>query len=210
MKITIIGASAGVGLATLNRALERGHNVTTLSRSAIDMPAGDNLKKVIGSATVEADLKEAIAGSDAILVTLGTRGRIRATTLFSDFAKALLVIHSKTPITVPVIILSGFGAGDSHAYSTPFARFGLRFVLHKVYEDKARLEELIRPSTIRWEIVRPGLLTNGALTESYRVDTVYFKGMKTGHISRNDVADYMVKQAENPTNILKCPRLALK
>lgn len=210
MNISIIGASAGVGLATLKRALQRGHSVTTLSRSDINIEEIAHFKKIKGSATVESELKCALDGCEAVIVALGTRGSIRATTLCHDFAIALLSIHRKNPITVPVIILSGFGSGDSRAFSTPFARFGLRFVLNKVYEDKAQMEELIRQSTINWEIVRPGLLTNGALTERYRVDVEYFKGMKTGFISRNDVADYMVKQAENPTNILKCPRLALK
>jgi putative NADH-flavin reductase len=32
MNITVIGASAGIGLETVKRALERNHNVTTLSR----------------------------------------------------------------------------------------------------------------------------------------------------------------------------------
>lgn len=207
MNITIIGASAGVGLAAVKRALERGHTVTTLSRSEVAVPNNNRLHRVQGSALVEADLKRAITGSDAILVTLGTRGRIGATTIFSDFAQTLLKIHKAEPITVPVLILSGFGAGDSREYATPFARFGLRFVLNKVYEDKEKLEELIRSSTIKWEFVRPDVLTNRPLTEKYRVEPAYYNGMKSGWISRNDVADFMVKQAESPTYVGKSPGL---
>ena len=35
MKITIIGASSGIGLETVKRGLNRKHTITTLSRSEI-------------------------------------------------------------------------------------------------------------------------------------------------------------------------------
>jgi short-subunit dehydrogenase len=35
MNITIIGASAGIGLETVKRGLNRNHSITTLSRSEI-------------------------------------------------------------------------------------------------------------------------------------------------------------------------------
>ena len=50
MNITIIGASAGVGLETVKRALERNHIVTTLSRSAIQLPENKNLISLKGNA----------------------------------------------------------------------------------------------------------------------------------------------------------------
>ena len=53
MNITIIGASAGVGLETVKRALQRNHRVTTLARSALpvtDMENTANLNTLKGSA----------------------------------------------------------------------------------------------------------------------------------------------------------------
>ncbi len=37
MNITIIGASAGIGLETVKRGLNRNHSITTLSRSKIEI-----------------------------------------------------------------------------------------------------------------------------------------------------------------------------
>jgi short-subunit dehydrogenase len=37
MNITIIGASAGIGLETIKRGLNRNHSITTLSRTAIEL-----------------------------------------------------------------------------------------------------------------------------------------------------------------------------
>jgi len=37
MNITIIGASAGIGLEAVKRGLDRNHSITTLSRSGIEI-----------------------------------------------------------------------------------------------------------------------------------------------------------------------------
>jgi len=56
---------------------------------------------------------------------------------------------------------------------------------------------------MKWEIVRAGILKDNPLTEKYRAETTLFKGINIGNINRADVADYMVKQAENPTELNK-------
>ena len=43
------------------------------------------------------------------------------------------------------------------------------------------------------------MLTDGPLTQSYRAIPTLYKGMKIGRISRADVADFMVREAEKPT-----------
>ena len=56
---------------------------------------------------------------------------------------------------------------------------------------------------MKWEFVRPGILKDKPLTEKYRVETKLFKGINIGGINRTDVADYLVKQAENPSELYK-------
>jgi hypothetical protein len=80
-------------------------------------------------------------------------------------------------------------------------------LLKAVYADKGEQERLIAGGYSRWEIVRPGRLTNGALTGHYRVLDELMEGMKVGGISRADVAHFMVAQAENPTYLGKYPAL---
>lgn len=196
MKISIIGASNGVGLEVVKRSLDRNHDVTTLSRTDFSIPSGKKLNKIIGNALNPEDLKSAIQDADAILITLGTRNSAKATTLYTDFAQTLLSIHQETPIHVPVIILTGFGAGESHQYLPFFMRWVFDIALKDVYHNKTQMEKMIVDSDISWTIVRPGLLTNGRLTEKYKVTTELLSGIKSKWISRADVADYMVKEAE--------------
>lgn len=208
MNITIIGASAGVGLETVKRALERNHKVTTLSRSDISLPTNANLITIKGSATNKDDLKKAIEKADAVIVALGTGKNMKATTLYSDFAKLLLEVQTKTNSQIPFIILTGFGAGDSGVYNSFLMKWFFKLFLKDVYAYKTKMEEIITNSKMKWEIVRPGLLKDKPLTERYRVETTLFNGMNIGSINRADVADFLVKQAENPTQLYKYCSLA--
>ena len=210
MKISIIGASAGIGLATVKRALALGHDVTALSRKKIALENDQNLHSVQGDALDEIVVKDVIKGSDVILVALGQGINTEATSLFSDFAKLLLHIHANEPIQVPVIVVTGFGSGDSRPYLKTMVKPLFRLILNKLYEDKAKMEQMIAKSTLQWEIVRPGLLNDKPLTEKYRVETDLFRGMNIGGISRNDVADYLVKEAVAQQNLGKFPALSSK
>ncbi len=201
MNITIIGASAGVGLETVKRALERNHKVTTLSRTEIQISNNENLNKQIGSATNKNDLKKSIEDADAVIVALGTGKSMKPTTLYSDFTKLLVEIQKETNAQIPFIVLTGFGAGESGKYNGFIMKLFFKFLLKDVYTDKTKMEEIITASKLKWEIVRPGLLKDKPMTEKYRVETKLFKGINIGSINRADVADFLVKQAENPTQL---------
>jgi len=203
MNITIIGASAGVGLETVKRALDRNHKVTTLSRSEISLPINSNLTTIKGSATNKDDLKKSIENAEAVIVALGTGKSMKATTLYSDFAKLLVEVQTETNTQIPIIVLTGFGAGESGQYNGFFMKLFFTFLLKDVYADKTQMEEIITASNMKWEIVRPGLLKDKPLTEKYRTETKLFKGINIGAINRADVADFMVKQAENPSKLKK-------
>ena len=210
MNITIIGASAGVGLECVKRALARNHKVTTLSRSEIRIASSANLLSLRGNALNKADLTKAIQSADAVIIALGTGENIKATTLYSDFAKLLIEVQSALNLQIPFIVLTGFGAGDSGAYNTFMMKIFFTLLLKRIYADKTIMEQRITSSDMKWEIVRPGLLTDSHLTEKYRTETALYKGINIGAISRADVADFMIKQAENPTMIYKYVSLASK
>lgn len=207
MKIAIIGASAGVGLATTQRALEQGHTVVTLSRRIDSLPDHPHLKKVQGSSTNLSAVKTVVDGVDAIVVTLGTGKSTKATTLFTDSAQVLLQALEEEARTPPLIVLTGFGAGDSAAYLSVVVKLFFTLFFKALYDNKSDMERLISSRYDQWEMVRPGQLTDGLLTGQYRVLATVVKGMKVKRISRADVAHFLVAQAERPTYIGKCPAL---
>lgn len=204
MNLTIIGASAGVGLEAVKMALQRNHHVTTLSRSDISVPSNPLLVQLKGSATHKADLKKALERADAVIVALGTGQSMKATTLYSDAARLLVEVQNEIKKDIPFIVLTGFGAGDSWGYQPNFLmKLFFKFLLKDVYADKTKMEEIISNSNLKWVIVRPGLLKDKPLTEKYKVETSLYQGIKINSINRADVADFMIKQAENPTYLYK-------
>ena len=210
MKITIIGASAGIGLETVKRGLNRNHSITTLSRSEIEIEEKKSVKMILGDATNKADLLKAIQNADALIITLGTGKNMKTTTLFSDFAKLLVEIHNENKITIPVIFVTGFGAGESKNYVSWLVKLFLNYFLKDVYADKTKMEEIITNSDLHWTVVRPGRLLDKELTEKYRTENTLFKGINIGGINRADVADFLIKQAENHTELKKFVALSEK
>ena len=203
MNITIIGASAGIGLETVKRGLDRNHSITTLSRSGIEIEEKKSLKVILGDATNKADLLSSIQNADAIIVTLGTSKNMNATALFSDFAQLMVEIHKENKIDIPFIFVTGFGAGESKNYVPWLVKMFLKYFLKDVYADKTKMEEIITNSDLNWTVVRPGRLLDKELTEKYRIENKLFKGINVGGINRADVADFLIKQSEKQTELKK-------
>lgn len=207
--ISIIGASAGVGVLCVQVALERGHRVRTLSRRVDSLPSHPALEVVQGSATDAQSLRRALHGADAIVVALGTGMDRKPTTLYTDFGRVLLQLQPEMAQT-PIQILTGFGAGDSAAYQGPMAKLLFRLLLRAVYENKTALEEMVQASALNWSLVRPGMLTNGPAKAPAHVQVDYRAGMKVGSICRAAVARFLIDQAEQPGFQYRKPALSAR
>jgi putative NADH-flavin reductase len=206
MKIAIIGATAGIGLAALQQALDKGYAVTALSTNTATLPDHASLTKINGSATSVNDMKKAMTAADAVLITIGTKNK-KPNTLFSDTANALVKAGAELDFKGPVLVITGFGAGKSSGFLSFFMRLVIRLFLKHQYIDKTLMEEIIVQSPLKWEMVRPGMLSDGPLTQRYKVMPDLFKGMKVGKISRADVADFLLKEVQKPRLIHQYPAI---
>jgi putative NADH-flavin reductase len=147
-----------------------------------------------------------MAGADAVLITIGTKNK-KPNTLFSDTANALVKAGVELAFKGPVLVITGFGAGRSNAFLSLFMRLVIRLFLKYQYINKTLMEEIITKSQLQWEMVRPGMLSDGPLAQQYKVLPGLYKRMKVGKVSRADVADFLLKEAENPKMIHQYPAL---
>src|SRR5918996_5219482 len=207
--VLIIGASRGIGLKTVKRALEAGHIVRALARSARRIPVDHpNLTKVSADARDRAAVAGALEGVDAVIQTLGVAGRdmmLKPVRLFSDATRVLIAAMKEAGVK-RLISVTGFGAGDSRyrggcLYNTAFNLF-----LRRAYGDKDEQEDFIQDSGLDWVIARPVILTKGSRTGRYRV-LVEPRSWRIGFISRADVADLLVKQIDDDACLGKTPVL---
>lgn len=208
--ILIVGASRGIGLETVRRALDQGYQVRAFARSASQIPITHaQLMKVNGDALRTEDVTAAVKGADAVIQTLGAKASLAMVTsqtrLFSDATRILIDTMQSTGVK-RMICVTGFGAGDTREHMSLLQRLPFELLLGRVYEDKAVQEMMIRSSALSWVIARPGILTSGPRTGRYKILDKP-ADWRNGTISRADVADFLVKQVEDDAYLGKTPAL---
>ena len=202
--ILVIGASQGIGLETVRAALEAGHEVRALARSASGIGLADpRLEKVPGDALDPVDVAAALEGVSVVIQTLGVRfgEMFRPVHLFSDATRVLIAAMAARRIN-RLICVTGFGAGDSQSSIGLMQRIPFQLVFGRAYEDKSRQERLLKESSLEWTIVRPGVLTGARRTGRFKA-LEQPSQWRNGLIGRADVADFLVRQIDNPASIRK-------
>jgi putative NADH-flavin reductase len=135
-------------------ALRGGHRVRALARSAAGMPIENaDLEKLPGNALDSDTIKDALAGVDVVVQTLGVDISLRAivepTTLFSRSTR-ILVDAMKAAGVKPLIAVTGLGAGDSRGHCVIlYDAVVFPLLLKRVYDDKDVQEWIIRSSGLR-------------------------------------------------------------
>ena len=212
MKLTVFGATGGVGREVLRQALAAGWHVTAVAR---------NPAKLVGDVdAVQADLADserdtiaqAVRGADAVISAVGPTHRTdvgiaaRATATIADAMTAQevrrLVVISAAPVGVmpsPQRNPPRYDPGDDWLMRYVLAPMILR-IFPDVYRDLAAMEDLLRAGQLLWTAIRPPRLTNGPLTGTYR--TAIDRNLPKGRtISRADVAQVMVNVLHQPETI---------
>ncbi|WP_169720007.1 NAD(P)-dependent oxidoreductase [Dyadobacter alkalitolerans] len=206
-QITIIGASTDLGITTVQHALKKGHQVVALSSNMDKIADHKKLLKLKGSVTSVDDVKKAITGSNAVIVTVGAKFQLMLgqmdgyANIYSNTAIAILSALKDLKMEVPLLVVSAFGAGESRKY-LPFTwQFALPRILTKSYNDKTQMEKILSKGYRFSEIIRPAIMTNRRPKGNFKAHLRLEQGMKLEKISREDVAHFLIAQAQNPTHM---------
>ncbi len=202
MKVVVLGATGGTGLEIVRQAIERGHTVTALVRSPDRLkPFRDRITIKQGDLLNSADLERAIQGQDAVVSAFGPRVPLSKAEehLLEQFAGALTKAMLHTNVRRVVVESVAFLFKDS---ILPPAYLLGRLLFPRTVADASAMERVFAESELDWTMVRPPELTDKPYTGMYRVREGHLPrlGFK---ISRADVADFMIKAAENHSSIRK-------
>lgn len=199
MRIAVLGATGGTGRALVAQALEAGHAVTALVRGASRLEPADRLTVIEGDAMRAADVAAAMAGQDAVVVTLGNSQNAfrlmlgaRRTTPRDICEAGTRHVLAALPEGVPLIAVSAFGVGETRASLPAMFKLFYRVVLREQIADKERQEALLQASAAEFVIVQPAALTDKPATGTWTASADGTLGKS--EVPRADLAAYILSR----------------
>ena len=219
--VAVVGASGGVGSATVKAALAAGHQVRVLARSRTKLCAvlGDDVVAqldavVLGDALNPDTLDELMnakgVSPEVVLSCLGTHNT-RAKPCVCDGTQSLIKAIQTTAQRDPakakarLVILSSIGVGDSHAQGVSMAWVFIRCIvplfLRALFADLGRAEEacwreMQTANGVRCVAVRPPAFNDKLAPGRAVVKLVpssKLKPVKKAALAREDVAVAMAR-----------------
>jgi putative NADH-flavin reductase len=139
-------------------------------------------------------------GHDAVISTLGAPPAERQPV--RSVGTAHIIEAMEEAGVRRFICLTTLGMGDSRpALPWLYKYILVPLLLREAFADSERQEARLRRSHLDWTIARPGALTNGPRTSRYHQGFApTAKGLKM-KISRADVADFMLRQLADHSQV---------
>jgi putative NADH-flavin reductase len=195
MRLTVFGASGGVGLELVRQALAGGHDVTAVVRDRSRLPVtGERLEIIeVPSLDNPEQLKAAVSGRDAVFSAVGPRSRKLAGTtapVTRTIRQAMELAGVRRLVVVSASPLGPVPEGQPFLLRTVITPI-IEQLFKDNYVDLRLMEADLAASGLDWTAVRPPQLLNTPTTGIYRteVDANLRGGRK---ISRGDVAHAML------------------
>ncbi len=194
MKVIVFGATGTVGRLAVENLLKAGHSVTAFARSPEKLNLSDpKLRLAAGDAMKLSDVTAAVAGHDAVVVTLGSgmsrKSKIRSQGTM-NVIKAMQ-IHGVRRL----IAQSTLGARDSWpTLNFWWKRVMFGALLAPVFRDHELQEQLVEASGLDWTIVRPSAFTDQPTTRPVIEDVENTARGLDLKIARSELARFLTRQ----------------
>jgi nucleoside-diphosphate-sugar epimerase len=215
MKITLFGATGGVGGQVMAQARTAGYEVTAVIRSLKTLPSDVHVVRTDLASADPVTVESAVAGADAVVSAIGAGLRTdvgiagRGIRAISEAMKATGVRRIVAISAAPVgtVAVPGRAKPPKH---DPGDGFFMRTLLSPaikrvasgLYADLAVMEATLVDSGLDWTVIRPPQLTDGPMTGTYR--TAYGRNLRRGlRTSRADVAHLMLDVIERQETYAK-------
>ncbi|MCX4764294.1 NAD(P)H-binding protein [Streptomyces sp. NBC_01275] len=198
MKLTVFGATGGIGREVVRQALAAGHEVTAVVRDPARLAVtGDRLEVLRADLADPGALRPAVAGRDAVLSGLGARSRKDAGVAARLTRTVLSALEAEDVRRLLVVSAGPIGpAPEGDGVLDRTVRGLVSAALKDVYADLREMEAELARSATDWTAVRPPRLQDKPVTGSYRTVVGGFPP-RGRFIGRADVAHAMLAMIED-------------
>lgn len=192
-KIVIFGATGMTGLCVVDAALKRGLQIRALVRDPSKVPQelDGKIDIIKGDVLNEDDVKQAVEGQDAVIVTLGTRNNLGPTTDMSSGLRNIISAMKAANISVVSVCLSAFLFYEPNKVPKIF---------HDINAEHQRMYDILKASDVNWIAVFPPHISD-------RPPTGYLTkhGESTGirEVSKYDLGKFFVDCLFQPEHYQK-------
>lgn len=203
MKVLVLGASGGCGKEVVKQAVDRGFDVTAITREQTVYVPPNGVRHLRGEVLDPAFIKEIVKGHTKIISCLGIKrsnplnpwSKLVSPEGFTTKVMANIIEATGNSEEISIAVISAGGVGDSIQNTTPIMKFMIaNSNLKPAYQDLEEMEHLLSESALNWIAVRPVTLTNGRSQKAIKVTESY---PITAMISRVNVASWLVDQIES-------------
>tara|TARA_R110000850_G_scaffold40805_1_gene105103 strand:- start:936 stop:1571 length:636 start_codon:yes stop_codon:yes gene_type:complete len=207
MNITIFGGTGETGILVIKKALSDGHAVTAFARNPTKITFKDNNLKVIkGELTDNVQIEKAIRDSNAVISVLGPTGKTKGLTISTGIRNIISAMEKNNVKRLIATATPSFkDANDKYQFSFSFAVFMVKTMMKDVYNDIVATGTAISNSKLDWTLVRLPMLSKKPKTEKLNIGYTGTDNVKLFSLSREDLADFLVKQINDKTYIGKAP-----
>jgi putative NADH-flavin reductase len=211
LNIAIFGASGATGNLLTERCLANHHYVTALLRTPKNFLLRDHVRIIQGSPFDLASVRQTIEGADVVLSALGANSLKKEDVLERAVPQIITAMHETASQPKPVrriIVLGSAGAlPDSLDKQPAWRRWIVQNVVYNTFLKHPVASQIsqwnnISSSNLDWTMVMPPMLTNARGHGTFRIDGEALP-RNGSRISREDVADFMMQQIDNPQWVRK-------
>ena len=202
MKLTIFGATSATGKHLVEKALQAGHEVTALVRDETKLTIKhERLKVLRGDALNPVQVEQALQESEAVLSTLGPKGK--PTVMAAESTKNIVSAMQKHGVRrLALVSVAGVPVPqDKRGFN--LADAFVKLFLKDMFIDRENQLAVLNSSGVDWVAVRVPRLTDDPATGSVRA--FFGNPSPSMKVSRADVADFLLKQLTETTWLRQAP-----
>ena len=201
MKVVVFGATGGTGRAVIGALHGAGHAVTAFARDPARLPDMPEVAVVRGDAMSAGDVAAAVAGQDAVVVSLGNAqgsiglmfGAKRTTPRdVCEVGTRNIVAAMQAAGVTRMVCVTAYGVGDTRDRLPLMYKLFYRLLLREQIADKEAQEKVVKASGLDWTLVQPVGLNDAPGAGTWLASTS--GETRTHMVSRADLAAFIATE----------------